>query len=240
MAKCAKPTCTRREQNGGLCRQHYKLATRNKPTGLVDAKPTVEHIKKLSKAGISGKRLGQLVGMPQASIWRIQHQEQVLASTAAKILAIQPDINLAAPAAMVDSTGSGRRVQALQVLGYRTQDIADKCGVRRETIVDVPQQRFVTAELARKIAGVYEELQMTPGPNKVVRDRSLRKGWAPPMAWNEFSIEDPEAEPNLGEEGSFIDFLADAEMLGLSHVRMAEVLGITVGSLRTRIRRLAA
>jgi plasmid maintenance system antidote protein VapI len=201
-------------------------------------------MKVLSRYGISGRRLGELVGMPQPSIWRITRQERVMASTAAKILAVKPDVGLAADNAVVDSTGSGRRVQALQVLGWRAVDIAEKCGVRRETIVDVYAQRFVTAELARKIAAVFDELQATPGPSEIVRRRSLGKGWVPPMAWSDETIDDPAAVPDVGVSYDWrTEFLLaweDARNLGLSERVTAERLGLTVEAMRKRLQAYVA
>lgn len=245
--ECARPTCTRRAQTAGLCKQHYWAATRNVPTGLVDAAPVRAHIKALADAGISGKRLGALIGSSQTSIWRIGRQEKVLASTAAKIMAIQlpqRPFDIAADSAMTPVIGTRRRLQALQVAGYTTAYLASRLSVQRRAVVEIMSQEYVTAKVAREVADLFDELQLIPGPNVVTRNRSLRKGWVPALAWDEDSIDDPAAKPHkptnpfrrLSAE-EFLEEYEDFRLRGLSNKEIAEHMGIRYDSLQTRLRR---
>jgi hypothetical protein len=44
---------------------------------------------------------------------------------------------------------------------------------------------------------VYDELKSVPGSNDRARTSALRYGWAPPGAWDESTIDDPNALPRL-------------------------------------------
>lgn len=240
MNKCARETCTRRQQNGGLCKQHYRIAMRGKPTGLIDSRPVQEHIKALSDAGVSGKRLGELVGMPQASIWRITKQTQVLASTAEKILAINPSNarELAKDNAHFPSLGSRRRLQALQVLGHTGESLAREAGMNRRALIAVQSQDWVSGETARKIASLYERLHLTRGGSEATRRRSLLKGWVPPLAWE--NIDDPHEVPVMADDTDFAERWEEAIALGWSERRFAESLNANLSTVQTRLRRFRA
>lgn len=97
---------------------------------------------------------------------------------------------------LVDPTGSRRRVQALAAIGWPLGMICLRMG-----LVSSKPPRFlyegktISVRSAEAIARIYDELSMTPGPSTSTRKRALRKGWPPPLAWDDDSIDDPEAKP---------------------------------------------
>lgn len=96
---------------------------------------------------------------------------------------------------LVDSTGTVRRVQALMVMGWPIRVIAEAAGVRPSvlrTFVYTPGDTINTAR-ADAIRAVFDRLCMTPGPAKATATRARRKGWAPPLSWN--NIDDPAEQP---------------------------------------------
>lgn len=97
----------------------------------------------------------------------------------------------------IPSTGTIRRLQALAALGWPSHEIAARLGCDRTSVEHLRRQArpVVLAITAAKIAGVYDELCMTPGPSPVSRRRALEKGWVPPLAWDDI---DHDAAPNLG------------------------------------------
>lgn len=102
----------------------------------------------------------------------------------------------------IDSTGVRRRLQALTAVGWRYGDVGQRLGVHtslvgRLAITDRP----VLRDTAAAIAAVYDELSMTPGPSRRNRALALNRGWAPPLAWDDESIDDPSARPLTGGAG---------------------------------------
>lgn len=235
---CARyPKCSRKAQTAGLCKQHYR-AEMGGPVKLIDSAPTQEHIKRLAEAGLSGKRLATLVGMRQVSIWRISQQTRVLATTAAKILAIDPGCaqDMAHEGARVPVLGSARRLQALQVLGYTTADLSGRLGIGRRAINSiVNEQVFVTAKVARDIAALYEKLQLTNGSSEITKRRSLKKGWFSPWAWDD--IDDPDDKPYIPMRGTREEMYTQLKREGLSDRDIAKEIGITNDALSIWLKR---
>jgi hypothetical protein len=99
---------------------------------------------------------------------------------------------------LVDATGTRRRLQALIAIGWPRRALAERLGTRPANIL---RQRRVRAGTARRVARVYDQLSMTPGPDPRCAEAARRRGWAPPLAWDDDQIDDPRAQPAapLGE-----------------------------------------
>lgn len=95
-------------------------------------------------------------------------------------------------------TGSIRRIQALVAIGHSMRTIDDHLGwawgtTSRYLIANHKTTHRTTAD---RIATVYQQLCMTtPTGPYANRNRKLaeRKGWAPPLAWD--NIDDPNERP---------------------------------------------
>lgn len=97
---------------------------------------------------------------------------------------------------LVDGTGTVRRIRALWAMGWRSADIAARCGWGSpQAISELAQpttaRRGVFLGTAETVARVYDELCMTPGPSDMTRRRAVRNGYAPPLAWDDID-RDPE------------------------------------------------
>ena len=97
--------------------------------------------------------------------------------------------------------GTHRRIRPLLALGWRCSDIAAAGGWPpgrasaanlQNLLVD---RESVRAATARRIAAAYDTLSMTPGPSAQSRARARAKGWPPPLAWDDETIDDPDARP---------------------------------------------
>lgn len=97
---------------------------------------------------------------------------------------------------MVPKIGAVRRVQALMAMGW-TRDHLDAAGATSLPRLLHGQGDLVTARKWREIREVYDRLSMTPGPSSETRRRALERGYAPPLAWDEDSIDDPAASPQV-------------------------------------------
>lgn len=96
----------------------------------------------------------------------------------------------------VPSIGATRRVRALMAIGWRKADLQAQ---------GVPSGQLVTRARAwisvagwRQTRDVYDRLSMTPGPSQACRDRARSHGYAPPLAWDQDTIDDPRASPQMG------------------------------------------
>ncbi|MEU3432306.1 hypothetical protein [Streptomyces sp. NPDC006863] len=119
---------------------------------------------------------------------------QISPKTQAKIMAIRPAVT---GGQYIDSTGTVRRVRALIALGYTLIDIAESANVavaRVQTLAaGYPSLRRTVAE---RITNAYRALSETPGTNTRAKNRARANGWAPPAAWDDDTIDDPQARPD--------------------------------------------
>lgn len=97
----------------------------------------------------------------------------------------------------IDAIGTRRRLQALSAIGWTQTHLADELEVSVQSLhqLATDERRTVTAVTAERVRELYDRLSMTPGPSAMARTTAKRNGWAPPLAWDDDTIDDPDAEP---------------------------------------------
>ena len=98
----------------------------------------------------------------------------------------------------VDATGTRRRINALRRLGWPLKELGERLGCSFQHVNALTSRAKVHRSTAAKVAALYDELCMLPGPSPSTAKRAAAKGWAPPLAWSEDSIDDPAARPSTG------------------------------------------
>lgn len=156
--------------------------------------------------GFSQHAFGALAGVSQRVIWSIQNgrQERSQREIVAAILNATPQTLIAAtlPASRVPAVGARRRLQALACIGwsYRALD-HELQSARTATNLMTPSlhNATVTRALHDRVSQVYDRLWATPSTAERSR-RTMkyadRNGYAPPMAWDDDTIDDPDAVPD--------------------------------------------
>jgi DNA-binding CsgD family transcriptional regulator len=96
---------------------------------------------------------------------------------------------------LIDATGTRRRVQALVRIGWPMKELAGRLGVSFQNVYDYTTRDKVRRSTAAKVAGLYDELSMLPGPSTSAAKRALAKGWPPPLAFDDENLDDPAARP---------------------------------------------
>jgi hypothetical protein len=107
----------------------------------------------------------------------------------------------------VPSVGIARRLQALAVVGWSTEDLAVLLrtagpNVRRWQL---GVHGFVTPTAAARVAAVYDAVWDQPPPGRYVlkvQRRAAKRGWLPPLAWDEDTIDDPGVGPTVPSAGA--------------------------------------
>lgn len=87
----------------------------------------------------------------------------------------------------VPATGTQRRIRALMAIGWTSEEIRRRAGWGTPQAVTelLTTRTTVYRHTAATIADVYAELCMTPGPSAKNRREAMKKGWAPPLAWED-------------------------------------------------------
>lgn len=95
----------------------------------------------------------------------------------------------------VDAAGVRRRLHALQRMGWSYTHLAPRFGVSYQAVASWADEATVYRSTVERVRAVYDELWDQPGPSVIARQRAERKGWAPPLAWDDDTIDDPRARP---------------------------------------------
>ena len=165
----------------------------------VPAAPVAAHVRTLLDAGMGWTRITRAAHCSTCTLSRILNGQELMRRTAAeRILAVR---YRPAPGRTIDATGTRRRIQALMAVGNTIVGIAAESGVDHSVINDIlngaPTVRGMTAD---RIAAAYDWLSRQPNTSRqssatVSRNRATREGWAPPGAWDDDHIDDPNAHP---------------------------------------------
>lgn len=97
---------------------------------------------------------------------------------------------------LIPATGTVRRIQALQALGWSYGHIGAVVGKSDNWAYMISRSPSVTTTTATLVARTYDELSMRVPPGGYAdrtRRRARAKGWAPPLAWDD--IDDPNEQP---------------------------------------------
>lgn len=178
---------------------------------FMEAEPVRQHLREVTATGMSYAAISAHLGLPSESslqhlVWgrgKYGPGSKVARETGEMILSFWPTLKDFPDAALIDGTGTRRRVQALGVRGWSRNWIGEKTGMWQHTFRRAIQQDRVTARLARRVAAIYDEywnqdpLEHGISLNAVarVRAQASRAGWDGPLAWDDDTIDDPKAVP---------------------------------------------
>lgn len=190
-------------------------AERNGP-GLVDVGPVRQHIRALMADGATLMEIASAAGVTIASLSGILHHAErtTMRSALARKVTAVTSIDQRAPDEVaadkvVPAVGSRRRVQALMTRGWSQGAIAERVGCAVRTIWQLvtADQPGIVARHHLAICRVYDELwdQEPSAENRwqragivKVKLDARRKGYAPPLAWDDDTIDDSDATPDYG------------------------------------------
>lgn len=187
--------------------KQYRLnALRNGGRTTVPTEHVRQHVLHLQQT-MSLVAIGKASGTSSAQLSRLLHgvHARMHTKTAAAILSVRPDANVGGH--YVSAIGAQRRLQALVALGYSFEQLEPYFGGYGRAnlrIVALGNRQWITSRTATKIKAVYDELWDKPpvGTNQQERGwvtrtkrRAAKLGWAGPLAWDDDTIDDPNAKP---------------------------------------------
>jgi hypothetical protein len=145
-------------------------------------------------------------------------------------------LELGGSSSKVPTVGAIRRLQALRAIGWTMRDIAEKGNVPMGSVDSLlfKHRDTMTRSLNARVTAAYELMSGTPGPSEVMRTRARRAGWAPPAAWDDDTIDDPNAKPAGVREKDRatldLDDWAYLVRCGENPERAAERCGVTLSA----------
>lgn len=244
---CEPCRAANREWARTYARQRVQRAHGALPPAFVDAEPARRHVRALMAAGMGRRTVVARSGVATSVVSNLLYgrpgrrpSKRISPGTEAKLMAVAL---VHADHACIDATGSLRRLRALVTIGWSQRQLAERLGMSEANFSMLMRQDQVTAIKARRIRALYEELwdQLPPTGTRyaaaaVTRAQRMAReaGWAPPMAWDDDAIDDPTAEPDIGERGSTVldlDEVAHLVRGGCSLQEAARRMGVTVGAI---------
>ncbi|MGC4984304.1 hypothetical protein ACLQ18_27295 [Streptomyces sp. DT193] len=248
-------------------REYEQHRTRQKVYGTwqpyVDAEPARRHVRDLMTRGMGWRRIANVSGVANGTITKLLYgvpakgrrpTQRIRRETAERLLAVDYSAELLADGALVDATGTWRRIRALVSVGWPKVHIARALGSVGEGLQ--LDERLVLASTARRVAELYDawwdvdptEHGVQPAQVGRARRYAAARGWAPPMAWDDDAFDDPDARPHAEEHRAIssaerreeIEHLASfgtptheiAERVGLSTDYVRGLLGGWVNPVR--------
>ncbi|MYZ37502.1 MULTISPECIES: hypothetical protein [unclassified Streptomyces] len=199
----------------------------------VDAEPIRQHLLALNAAGLSYAVIAERIGRATATVTgfiydaspRRPRKKRATPEIAAAILAVTAAEVMPG---QVDSTGTGRRVQALAAIGWPMRTLGPHIGTHPACVGRLAGQRYVLRSTARMVADAYENLQhQRPEEHGVslatavkTRKWAARQGWPDPVWWDDMGrIDDPTFDPKSAERDLNRDQLAALRRTEIDHLR---------------------
>lgn len=209
--RCRCHDCKR--ANSRYENQRAKKHAYGRFTDWVPAEPARQHVRALMAAGMGLKTIAKTPGISHGQLWKLIYGKKkpdgtrtpgrrIHRDTEARILAVEPDL---ADGARIGPTGTTRRLQGLVAIGWSMNRLSQRLGMKltnaRHLFHGTGQ---TTVARARQVAALYDELWNQLPPHDSHRDKiaysrarnhAKRLGWAPPLAWDDSTIDDPAAQP---------------------------------------------
>lgn len=240
-----------------LCRFHYRKHQAAGLCGRVGVEPAARHVNLLRSRGWTWLMIGAAAGMSQSVPHRIYRREHrtVTMRVESALLAIEP--RLVPSPLRVDVIGTRRRIQALSRIGWSQAEVCRRIDRHPTMLTTALCKNRITAATAFLVSEVYRELSTVEGPSGSARSKAALAGWAPPIAWEDVDIDDPDARPNVtGYDEDVVQALvrgdrpdcaredrveASARLAerGLSRAEIAALLDVTRSTVDTYIKEAA-
>jgi hypothetical protein len=181
--------------------------------GRIDAEPVRRHVRALQAAGMGLQQVRRLSGIGEGTIFPLLYGDpaaglgptkRISPERAQALLAVQATMDTLAAGAVMDGTGTRRRLQALAANGWAAALIAERLNRPASAIRRTRSAATVLVASAREIRDLYESMWDEPPPELTsgqkssvarVKKYALRLGWAPPMAWDDDTMDHPDAQP---------------------------------------------
>lgn len=199
------------------CRAHSARYRRTRAAGLRDgtwdrmvAGEDLEQVRAhllalLALPGVTAPLVAQVVGTTHHTVYRVASGERtklghqlaqaILDTTPAACRAL-----VRTPAAMVDSAGASRMLQALMADGWDSQSLSDLSGLAAKRLGHIrngvnPHIRRSTYDTVRSVYDKIQSLADPSGPSAGAAVRARTLGYLPPERWADEDIDNPDAQP---------------------------------------------
>lgn len=209
--RAGEPACDACKQANSRYANELKQKKWTGRARRVNATPVKAHLEQLTRSGFHARRIDRVAGLPPCSASRVLNGSMTMmdAGRARALLAVTAADLIDASRTngeFVNPAGTRRRLEALATLGYPNHVLAAASGLSPSTLkrCRYREQGHVSGKVANRVAALYDTFCMTPYRPETPRARrdagmtarnARRHGFAPPLAWEDGTIDDPAAKP---------------------------------------------
>lgn len=221
-----------RAANAAYAAHRQRMTAYGRPaTDMVDAEPVRAHVHRLMAAGMgrrtimaksqtSSGQMSKLLGHGKHPGTRRMH-----ADTARRLLDVRLEL---APSTPVDATGTLRRLRALVAVGWPQSELAWRLGWRDGNFSSLILGRrpHVLQRTADEVRALYDELWDVAPPAESAgraRRRAAAAGWTGPLSWDDETIDDPAARPDVGRRAADVLDLDEVDHLAEAGASLEEI-----------------
>jgi len=199
---CVRPKCFAPVSTLNMCRTHYQKFLnagmgRAGKLRRIDSAPVVEHLGRLRALGWMWAQIGKAAGTAFSVPHHLYsgYHSRVSVKVAEAILAIPLEPALVESTIPVPAVGTRRRLEALSRIGWSGREVSERIGYAGPSLWQMTARGHVSARVYVRVAKLYDELCNTPGPSRLAQIKATKRGWAPPAAWDELDMDNPNVEP---------------------------------------------
>ncbi|QKV98195.1 hypothetical protein HUT19_41475 (plasmid) [Streptomyces sp. NA02950] len=244
---CRCPIC--RAANAAYVANRQKQIILRRWQPYVDAEPVRTHVRGLMEAGMQRRHLATAACMSHGVLERLLYgrpslgrapSQQIRAHHARALLVLRADPAAPPSRIPIDATGSLRRVRALGAMGFPNAVLAGELDMHPMNFHTMLSQATVTVGMAQRVAALYDRAwnadprafgATARGITRTLA-RAAAAGWPSPLAWDDESIDDPAAVPDLGARATRTAALVEdiswlMETCGYTRQQAAERIGVT-------------
>ncbi|MEV5449978.1 hypothetical protein [Streptomyces sp. NPDC052535] len=192
----------------------------------VDAEPVRVHVRNLQDCGMGLRAIAARAGVDRKRLQAVLNgrpergtppQQQVRPALAAAVLAVEPALENLAPNTLISPLGTRRRAHALVAVGWPQHHLATHLGMTPSNFGTMLNREHVLVRRALAVRAMYDALwradpaEHGASPGGIARARAYAadRSWAPPGAWDDDTIDDPDAWPDwTGKCGTVEGFWA--------------------------------
>lgn len=237
-----------REAHRVRCARRRKNIAYGRHGGLVDPGKAKAHVNRLRSEGWTVAGISAASGVSNQVITRVSlHDRKVRAELSQKLLALDAKPT-PVDRALVDSTGTVRRLGALIAIGYTGHGLAKMIGANPSYMTRILSHSSVQERTRRKVVDLYERLwdkppvAKTPEEAFVIRRAKAHakaKGWVPPLGLDDDTIDDPDVQTEVSpsEPGWMLSEIQHLIRLGESRDHVLTALGANPVSVARLARR---
>lgn len=201
-----------REAKNRWARRRRRLIGYGQWQPFTDAEPARQHVLAIQATGMGLASIAKHTGVNRGSLDHLLYGShpvppaaQIRTENAQALLAYWPSLDDYEDRAIIDGTGTRRRMQALAVAGWPSRTVHQHIRIgNMQSIERLRSRTKVTARLARAVRDFYDEASAKTAEDYGVeswiaartRTHATKLQWAGPEAWDDEVIDDPQATPD--------------------------------------------